>query len=101
MLGDARAAGRGDDRREGRDVEGGEAVAAGAARVEQRAADLDRCRHGARRPREARQLLHRLPLHAQRDDEARDLGGRGVAPHDHLEGRGGLLLGEVLAPDDL
>src|SRR5438309_2740812 len=101
VLGDPRAARGGDDRRERRDVEGGQAVAAGSARIEERTLDLDRGCHRPRGPREARDLLRGLALHAQRDEEARDLRRRRVAANDDLESGGGLVLGEVLALDEL
>src|SRR5205823_3955313 len=101
VLGHRHAAGRGDDRRKRRDVEGAEPVAAGPDHVEEVARDRHRRGVGARGPGHAGDLLDRLTLHAEGHDEAGDLGGRGVAGHDRLHGRAGLLLGEGLAPDEL
>src|SRR5205085_8405326 len=70
-------------------------------RVEQVALHVDGRRELAGGTREAGELVHRLALHAQRDDEARDLDWRGVPAHDRLEGRGGLSLGQGFTPHQL
>ena len=98
MLGDRAAGAGGDQRRRRRDVEGAPA-AAGAGGVEQVLAGgrCDRRRQRAHRPREPGELLDRLALDPQRDQEAGDLDVGGVAGHDLGEHRGGLVLGQVLA----
>ncbi len=95
VLGDARARAGGDERRGGADVERSARVAAGAARIEQRAGDRDAQRlltHGARH---ADDLVDGLAFHAQRDDERAELRGCGLARHDLIHAGGGLVLGEV------
>ena len=84
----------------GRDVEGAGAVAAGAAGVDATAPDggADRLGAGAHGARRARDLLGRLALRAQRDQEARDLGRRRPRPSMiAVAGLGGLGAAEVLA----
>jgi len=91
VLGDRAARTGGDQRGGRRDVEGA-APATGARRVEQVAAlDPDRRRQRAHRAREALDLLLRLPLGAQRDEERRDLRVARVAGHDHAEDLGRLV----------
>ena len=72
------------------------APAAGAGGVEQ---VLAGGRHeggeGAHRPRQPGELLDRLALHAQRDQEAGDLDVGGLAGHDLGERLGGVALAEV------
>src|SRR5262249_12016424 len=49
----------------------------------------------------ARDLVDRLALQAQAEDEGRDLAVRRLVPHDELHRPGGLGLREVLAADQL
>ena len=83
VLRDAGARRRGDDRRRGRDVDRAGAVATGARRVDEVVAPRV---HGqdvlAHRLGAAGDLVGRLSLQPQRDEEAADLGGRRVAAHD-------------------
>ena len=99
VLGHLHAARGEHERRERRDVEGVRPVAAGAAGVEARRAGT-RQRHRVRphRAREADDLPRTLPLHRQRDQEAGDLGRGGGALHHLPHRRGGLLRGQILAP---
>ena len=101
VLGHLDAARRDDHGGQRRDVERMRPVAAGAASVEARRAGA-RQRHGVRphRAREADDLRRTLALHRQPDQQARDLRGGGVARHHPLHGRGGLLLAQVLAPQE-
>ena len=90
VLGHRGAAGSGDERRRGGDVERAGAIAAGARRVDQVVA---RRPHGddvrAHRASRADELVDRLALGAQRHEQARDLGRVGLAAHherDHFLG---------------
>ena len=95
MLCDHAARARGDQRRRRRNVEGG-AAAAGAGGVEQvLAGRRDERGERAHRPCQPGELLDRLPLHAQRDQEARDLDVGGLAGHDLGQRLGGVALAEV------
>jgi hypothetical protein len=99
VLGDPNAAGRHHERGDGRDVERAGAVAPRPAGVEQRPGHVDgdgRVEHGAD---EARDLAGRLPLRAERHEQARDLGRLGLAAHDGREDlpRGRLV--EVVAAE--
>ena len=62
---------------------------------------MHRSRVRAGGPGHARDLLDRFALDPQGDDEAGDLGRRGVAGHDRLHRLGCLRLGQRLAADDL
>ena len=74
------------------------AAAAGAGGVEQILAGRRNERgEGAHRPRQPGELLDRLPLHAQRDQEAGDLDVGGLAGHDLGQRLGGVTLAEVAA----
>ena len=100
VLGDHGARGRSDQRRRRRDVERVGAVAAGAAGVDQVGVRGRRRRHvGAHRPGAAGDLVGRLALHPERDQERGDLGRRGVAGH-HLHHRHVRLLAREVAPLD-
>ena len=85
VLRDAGAGGCGDERRRGRDVERLAAVAAGAGRVDEVVAFR---LHGddvrAHRLGRAGDLVGRLALQPQRDEEAADLRRRRVARHDRV-----------------
>src|SRR6185312_2612777 len=98
VLGHLAAGARGDDRRRRGDVERGP-PAAGADDVEQLAVarDVLMRRQLAHRAREARDLLDRLALRAQADQEGGDLHLARIARHDLGEHRGGGVLGQVLA----
>ena len=73
---------RGHDRRHRRDVHRPEAVAAGAHDVEHRRVDRQRQRRLEDRVAEADDLVDRLALGAQRDEEAGELRRRRLARHD-------------------
>ena len=96
VLRHVRACCRSDKRRGGRDVEGAEAGAARAAGVEQGASlerDVQRVlAHDARHPDD---LVDRLALVAQGDDERAELRGRRLRVHDLVHDGGGLVLAEV------
>ena len=98
VLGDRRARAGGDERRRGRDVERVPRIAAGAAGVEHDlGAGLDAARLRAHDAGAAGDLLRRLALHAQRDDERRDLRRRRLAAH-HLVHRLRALFGRQVPP---
>ena len=101
MLGHAGAASCGDYRGKGRDVEGGQAVAPGAAGVEESAIDLDRRRHRTSRAGKPGELLDRLALDAKGDEKAGDLNGGGVPANDLLKSSRSLILGERLTAHEL
>ena len=91
VLGQRAARAGGDQRRGRRDVERRLAAAGPGGVDEVVAVDRDGRRERAHRAREAGELVDRLALRAQRDEEARDLDLRGVAAHDLAEHRAGLL----------
>src|SRR5581483_635340 len=102
MLGHRSACGRGDDRGGGRDVEGASPVAAGADHVD----DVVPPRvHGedvlAHRLGAAGDLLRRLALRAQGDQEAADLRWRRLAAHDLAHRRACLRPAQRAALDQL
>ncbi len=84
----------------GRDVDRPRPVAAGAARVDEIAADLDQLRVLEHRRDEAGQLLHRLALRAQRCGEGGDLNRQRSSAEDVLERQRGERRAEVLAPEE-
>ena len=90
---------RGDDRRHGGDVDRHRAVTAGADDVEQAARHGDRVGGGQHRGRDAGDLLDRLALGAQRDDEAGEL-RRGRGAGEDLVHRPSRLLGRQVASGD-
>ena len=98
MLAHVPAGARDDQGGEGRDVDGVRAIAAGADDVDHRPVHVERHaigggEHGID---QAPQLLDGLALHAQSDDEPRDLGVARRAGED-LGHRGlGLVSGEIL-----
>ena len=78
-----RAGGSGDERSGGRDVDRVGAVAAGAGRVDEIVAAWSNGEDVvAHRLRAARDLVGRLALRAQRDQESSDLRRRRLAAHD-------------------
>ncbi len=98
VLGHGRARAGGDERGGGGDVERVPRIAAGAAGVEHDLrAGLDAPRLLAHDPGAAGDLLRRLALHAQRDDERRDLRRRRLAAH-HLVHRLRALFGGQVPP---
>ena len=93
VLRDAHSGTRDEQRRGGRDVERVDRPAARAARVDQLVRTFGR-HDDHRLPKRAdhrRQLLRGLALHAQADEERRDLHRRRVAAQDHLERVGQLV----------
>jgi hypothetical protein len=99
VLRHAHAAGRDDERRDGRDVERVRAIPAGAARIEHRVMGGRELRGS--RPHDAGQaddLGRAFPFHGQGDEQPGDLRRLRLARHDGFH-RGRRLLGrEVLAP---
>src|SRR6185436_13095022 len=97
VLGERAARARGDQRRGRRHVER-RLAAPGPGGVDQVAAVG---RHGGRErahgPGQAGELVDRLPLRPQRDEEPGDLRLGGVAAHDLAEDGAGLLAREVVA----
>ena len=69
----------GDARGDRRDVDAAQAIAAGADDVDQRPGERQRLGMGEHRPGQADDLLDRLPLGPEADEQAADLGGRGPA----------------------
>ena len=101
VLRDRRAGSRSHERRRRRDVEGAGAVAAGADDVDEWCA---RRRDGdhvlAHRLGEAGDLVGRLALRPQRDEEAGDLGGCRLAVHDRAHQLVCVLAGEVVPVEE-
>ena len=96
VLGDPHARARDDQRRQGRDVDGAGAVAAGPARVDDgptRAVqrDVDGLGEPQHRAGQSRELGSRLALGPERDGEAGDLGVGRLAGEDRGHGLLGLL----------
>ena len=97
VLRHRRAGGRGDERGRRRDVERVRAVAAGADDVDdRRALRRDGDDVLAHRLGEARDLVGRLALRPQRDEEAGDLGRRRLAVHDRAHQLVRVLAREVV-----
>jgi hypothetical protein len=101
VLGDRDAGAGGDQRRRGREVEAAGAVAARTGRVEH-GLEGERQRHGARlqRGRRADQLLDRLALDAQPDQEAGDLRFGTLLVDQEPDRLRHLLAGQILAVGD-
>ena len=100
VLDHPRPGARDHHRRHRRDVHRVRAVAPGAAGVDRGAGHLDALGVVEHRGDQPGDLVGRLPLGAQRDDEAGDLGGRRLAEHHLLHGPGGVLGRQVLAPQE-
>ena len=98
VLGHACARGGRDQRRGCRDVDRARSVAAGAGRVDEvlaRRPDLEHVR--AHRLRAAGDLLDRLALHPESDEERADLRRRRLALHHLVHHRARLVPGEAVA----
>ena len=105
MLGDAHARARDDQGRQGRDVDGAGAVAAGPARVDDgptRAVErnVDGLGEAQHRAGEGRELARRLALGPERNGEAGDLGVGRLAGEDRGHGLLGLLDRQVLSAEE-
>jgi hypothetical protein len=100
VLGHAHAGAGHHEGRNGGDIEGARAVAAGAAGIEQgltREAVFHRHGHFAHGARESHQFLHRLALHPHGHHEGRQLRLAGLAAEDHAHGLA-RLFGRQAAP---
>jgi hypothetical protein len=98
VLGDPTAGGRNNHRAGGGDVERADAITAGANDIDQvRMVDRDVGRELAHHRGGRGDLLDRLALHAQADQEAADLCRGGIAAHDQAH-HGGHLAGVEVAP---
>lgn len=74
-------------------------IAAGTAGVDRALRGVDHEHPGTHGAHEAGELLHGLPAHPEADEQARQLGRRGLPVQDGADGALGLVGGQALTTD--